>query len=63
MLGMPALALYLGDVEESTVREIVASGAIPRVRLVPPNGRELRRLLVDRADVDRLIQVWKDPAR
>jgi hypothetical protein len=26
-----------------------------------PNGRELRKLLFDRADLDRLIESWKLP--
>ena len=51
---------YLG-VSRSQFRELVVSGAIPRVR-VPSgdcDGRPLRRLLVDRGDLDKLIERWK----
>jgi len=37
-----------------------APRVLPRVRVPLPNGGELRRLLFDRADLDRLIDVWKD---
>jgi hypothetical protein len=54
-------AQYLG-VSIWTVRDLEASGHLPRVRLPLPGGRELRRLLYDRADLDRLIERSKDSA-
>jgi hypothetical protein len=38
-------------------------GTIPAVRLPAPratDGRLLRRILIDVADLDRLISTWKD---
>lgn len=40
-------------------RDLEASGVVPRVVIPLPNGRELRKLLFDRADLDRLIESWK----
>jgi hypothetical protein len=31
-----------------------------RVRIPLPDGRELRKLLFDREDLDRLIEAWKE---
>ena len=43
-----------------TVRELEARGILSRVRVPLPNGGELRKLLFDREDLDRLITAWKD---
>ena len=59
LLDVDAAAAYLG-VSSWTVRDLDASGVLPRVRVPLPNGGELRRLLFDRTDLDRLIDVWKD---
>jgi excisionase family DNA binding protein len=59
LLDVDAAAAYLG-VSSWTVRDLDAAGVLPRVRVPLPNGGELRRLLFDRADLDRLIDVWKD---
>jgi hypothetical protein len=43
-----------------TVRDLEASGVLRRVSIPLGNGRELRKLLFDRKDLDRLIEAWKD---
>lgn len=42
-----------------TALDLVNSGVLPRVRL-PLGNRDMRRVLVDRLDVERLIQTCKD---
>jgi hypothetical protein len=59
LLDAEAAAAYLG-VSSWTIRDLDAVGVLPRVRVPLPNGGALRRLLFDRADLDRLIDVWKD---
>lgn len=59
LLDLHAAAIYLG-VSEWTVRDLEAAGTVPRVRVPLPNAGELRKLLFDRADLDRLIDGWKD---
>jgi hypothetical protein len=54
-------ATYLG-LSPWTVRELEAKQVLPRVRIPLPGGGELRKLLFDRADLDRLIEAWKDAA-
>lgn len=56
-------AAYLG-VSRSQFRNLVAARVVPRVQ-VPSgdgDGRTLRRLLVDRNDLDTLIEIWKQRA-
>ncbi len=59
LLDLDATAAYLG-LSAWTVRDLDAAGVLARVRVPLPNGGELRRLLFDRVDLDRLIDVWKD---
>ena len=59
LLDLRAASAYLG-VSEWTVRDLEAAGTVPRVRVPLPNAGELRKLLFDRADLDRLIDGWKD---
>lgn len=59
LLDLPTAAAYLG-VSAWTVRDLEATGSVPRVRIPLPNAGELRKLLFDRADLDRLIDSWKD---
>ena len=42
-----------------TVRDLEAAGTIKRVRVPLSGGRELRKLLFDKADLDALIETWK----
>src|SRR5262245_13514691 len=59
LLDDRAAGRYLG-VSRWTVRDLEAGGFLPRVRLPLPGGRDLRRLLYDRNDLDRLIERSKD---
>ena len=59
LLDLHAAAQYLG-VSAWTVRDLEAAGTVPRIRIPLPNAGELRKLLFDRADLDRLIDGWKD---
>ncbi len=58
LLDLARTAGYLG-VSRWTVRDLEAAGVLARVRVPLPNG-ELRKLLFDRADIDKLIECWKD---
>ncbi len=51
-------AAYLG-VSPWTLRGLEAVGAVPRVRVPLPGGGELRKLLFDVRDLDRLVDAWK----
>ena len=57
LLDVAATAAYLG-VSPWTIRDLEAAGTLKRV-CVPLRGSELRKLLFDRADLDRLIEMWK----
>ncbi len=57
LLDVDAAAAYLG-VSPWTIRDLDAAGTLKRVR-VPLRGCELRKLLFDRDDLDRLIEEWK----
>ncbi len=59
LLDLKRTAEYLG-MSEWTVRELEADGVLRRVRVPLGNGGELRKLLFDREDLDRLIKGWKD---
>jgi excisionase family DNA binding protein len=59
-LGLSEAAAYLG-VSYWTVRALVANGTLPRVTLPGGTARDfgLRRVLLDRRDLDRLIETNK----
>ena len=59
LVNVSGAAAYLG-VSVWTVRDLHACGALRRVQLPLSGGRELRRLLFDRHDLDRLIEAAKD---
>jgi hypothetical protein len=61
LLNLGAAASYLG-VSPWTVRELEWKGVLARIRVPLPNGGELRKLLFDKADLDRLIDAWKEAA-
>jgi hypothetical protein len=61
LLDLEAAAGYL-SVSTWTIRDMDAAGVLPRVRVPLANGRDLRKLLFDKADLDRLIAAWKDTA-
>jgi hypothetical protein len=59
LLDLHATAVYLG-LSEWTIRDLEATGTLPRIRIPLPNAGELRKLLFDRMDLDLLIAAWKD---
>jgi hypothetical protein len=59
LLDLHVSAGYLG-LSEWTVRTLEQQGILKRVRIPLPDHGELRKLLFDRADLDRLIDAWKD---
>lgn len=54
LLDLKAAEIYSG-ISAWTLRDLIASGALPAVR--PPG---LRRVWIDRADLDRAIADWKE---
>ncbi len=58
LMSLEQAALYLG-VSPWTVRDLEHDGVLPRVRIPLPNRGELRKLLFDRQDLDRVIERWK----
>ena len=62
LFDLRAAAVYLGRVSPWTLRDLEAGGVLPRVRVPLPGGGELRKVLFDRADLDRLIELWKETA-
>lgn len=54
LLDLKAAELYSG-ISAWTLRDLIASGELPAVR--PPR---LRRVWIDRADLDRAIADWKE---
>jgi hypothetical protein len=61
LFNLDAAAIYL-SLSPWTIRDLEAAGVLPRVRVPLPRGGELRKLLFDKADLDRLIGVWKESA-
>jgi hypothetical protein len=57
-MGANDAAKYLG-LSYWTLRELIWSGAIPLVQLPNKNRERLRRILVDKSDLDRLIEQSK----
>ena len=58
LLDVDGAANYLG-ISTWTVRSMVDAGTLRPVRLPLDGGRELRRLLLDRLDLDRVIEAGK----
>ncbi len=62
LMGLVSAAAYLG-VSYWTVREWVFNGVLPSVKLPKPrtkDGRVLRRILIDRKDLDEFIDANKE---
>ncbi len=59
LLDLGDTARYLGE-SPWTVRDLEAAGTLKRVRVPLPNNGELRKLLFDRQDLDRVIEGWKE---
>jgi hypothetical protein len=60
LLDLRGTATYLG-LAPWTVRELEWRGVLRRIRVPLPGGGELRKVLFDRADLDHLVERWKDP--
>jgi excisionase family DNA binding protein len=58
LLSIRAAASYLG-LSYWTVRDLLQAGTIKPVRLPVAGGRDLRRILLDRRDLDALIEASK----
>ncbi len=59
LLSLEGAAAYL-SVSTWTIRDLISSGTISRVRIPLPSHGELRRVLLDREDLDRLVGIWKE---
>ncbi len=59
LLDLEGAAKYLG-VSEWTVRSLEWEGVLPRVRIPNGKGGEIRKLLFDVRDLDRLVDRSKD---
>lgn len=58
LLDLKAAAAYLA-VSSWTVRDLEASGILRRVNIPLSAQKDLRKLLFDRQDLDRLVEAWK----
>ncbi len=58
---LKAAGIYLGGLHSSTVRGFIDVGILDRVKIVLPNGKEVRRVLVTRASLDHLVATSTDP--
>ena len=58
LLDLKAAAAYLG-VSPWTVRDLEANGTLRRISIPLGAGRDLRKLLFDRQDLDQLVDSWK----
>jgi hypothetical protein len=58
LLSLRAAANYLG-VSPWTIRDLETKRVLKRVTVPLPGGTELRKLLFDKEELDRLIDVWR----
>jgi hypothetical protein len=58
LLDIHATAIYLG-LSDWSVRSLEFSGVLSRVRVPLNDHKEVRKVLFDREDLDRLIESWK----
>jgi hypothetical protein len=59
LLTADQAARYLG-ISYWSVRNLEAAGTLKRISIPGRLGNDMRRLLYDKADLDRHIQLWKD---
>lgn len=59
LLDLPGAARYL-SLSPWTVRDLISNGTLPRVRVPLPNGGELRKILLDRTDLDAFVECAKE---
>lgn len=64
LLDVSMTADYLGGLGVDTVYELDASGVLSPARVVitGKGGKQLRKVLFDRAALDRLVDGWRTPA-
>ena len=65
LLDLRAAGRYLG-LSYWTVRDLVFAGTLPTVNLPCPragDGRAIRRVLIDRRDLDALIETYREMAQ
>jgi excisionase family DNA binding protein len=60
LLDLRGAAAYL-SVSTWTIRDLINSGALRRVRVPLGDQGELRKLLLDREDLDQAVARWKEP--
>jgi excisionase family DNA binding protein len=58
LLGVTEAARYLA-VSRRTVTSLLARGDLHKVELPGPGGQPVRRVLLDRAELDHLIDRWR----
>jgi len=58
LLDLKGAAAYLG-VSPWTIRDLEANGTLRRVNVPLGMGKDLRKLLFDREDLDQLVDSWK----
>jgi hypothetical protein len=61
LFNLDAAAAYL-SISPWTIRDLEAKGVPPWVRVPLPKGGDQHKLLLDKADLDRLIGAWKETA-
>ena len=59
LLDVKGAAAYLA-VSPDTIRSLTTQGILLRVRIPCAGDRELSKWLFDRADLDHLIEAWKE---
>jgi excisionase family DNA binding protein len=62
LLSLQRAAQYMG-LSYWTIRDLVDTGKIPTVRIPCPrsrDGRMIRRVLIDRQDLDKMIEQFKE---
>jgi hypothetical protein len=60
LLDLEGAARYLGGISTWSVRDLLDSGRLHRVRLPGVNGSDLRRVLLDVQELDALIAQSRD---
>jgi hypothetical protein len=59
LMDLEAAARYLGGISVWTVRDLIDAGTLHRV-VIPVGQREVRRILLDRVQLDELIERWRE---
>ena len=62
LLDLEGAARYLA-LSTWSIRDLIANGTIQRVVIPGANGKDLRRVLVDRQQLDELVLAWRETAR